>query len=45
MAFGHVCKSALMNGENWSLITNEPIEFEKKLVQIVNLMKMIDPFF
>ena len=30
-----------MNGENQLLVINEPVEFEKKLVEILNFKKIL----
>jgi hypothetical protein len=31
-----------MIGENWQLLTNEPVEFEKESVEIENCRKITD---
>ena len=33
-----------MNGENWLLVTDEPIEFEKWLVEVQDFMTITDHF-
>jgi hypothetical protein len=33
-----------MNGENWHLVSNKPVEFEKYPVQIQDFKKIIEGF-
>jgi hypothetical protein len=44
--FGSKSIAALsaMKGENWQLVTDEPVEFEKKPVEVREFKRVIDHF-
>jgi hypothetical protein len=39
-----VTKNATMNGQNWPLVVDDPVEFEKKSVEVQDFKKPTDYF-